>query len=95
MKLGSFDHEASRGVERFLVSEFVVECRNDLQRGEIPVRFGWAGRMRVVTELIDCWEGDDDIYFRLRADDDAIYILRRNRDNGGWEIHFFRRDGED
>jgi hypothetical protein len=50
--------------------------------------------MRTVTELIDCWEGDDDIYFRVRADDDATYILHRSLSLGRWEIHFFRSKGE-
>ncbi len=76
------------------MSEFAVECRSDPQRGEVPVRFGWPGRMRVVAELIDCWEGNDEVYFRVRADDDATYILRRSRDSGSWEIHFFRSDDE-
>jgi hypothetical protein len=76
------------------VPEFTVECQDDLQPRQTPTRFGWEGRMRIVTELIDCWEGDDDIYFRVRADDDATYILHRSLSLGRWEIHFFRSKGE-
>ena len=75
--------------------EFTVECQDDLPRGETPARFGWKGRMRTVTEVIDCWEGDDDVYFRVRADDDANYILHRSRSLDRWEIHFFRSNRED
>jgi len=75
------------------VPEFRVECQSDPQRGEVPIRFGWPGRMRAVVELIDRWEGDDEVYFRIRSDDDATYILRRSRESGRWEIHFFRSRG--
>jgi hypothetical protein len=50
--------------------------------------------MRQVVELIDRWEGDEDIYFRVRTEDASIYILRRNRVSGVWQIHFFRRGRE-
>jgi hypothetical protein len=74
--------------------EFTVECENDPKRGQVPIRFGWEGRMRDVTELVDCWEGDHDVYFRIRADDDATYILHLMRNLGRWEIHFFRSGDE-
>jgi len=50
--------------------------------------------MRQVVELIDRWEGDEDIYFRVRTEDDSIYILRQNRVSGEWQIHFFRNGRE-
>jgi len=50
--------------------------------------------MRRITEWIDRWEGDDDIYFRVRTEDASTYILRRNRASGTWQIHFFRRGNE-
>jgi hypothetical protein len=74
------------------VTEFVVECRSESGAGPVPARFGWPGRMRRVAEILDAWEGDDHRYFRLRDDDDAIYILRHDRRTGAWEIHFFREE---
>jgi hypothetical protein len=50
--------------------------------------------MRQVVELIDRWEGDEDIYFRVRTEDASTYILRQNRVSGAWQIHFFRRGRE-
>lgn len=73
---------------------FAVECESDPKRGEIPIRFGWPDRMRQVVELIDRWEGDEDIYFRVRTEDASTYILRQNRVSGVWQIHFFRRGSE-
>jgi hypothetical protein len=85
---------APAGVLRFQVPRFAVECEHDPNRGEIPVRFGWSDRMRQVVEMIDRWEGDEDVYFRVRTEDASIYILRQNRASGVWQIHFFRR-GQD
>jgi hypothetical protein len=85
---------APAGVPRTCVHRFAVECERDSERGEIPVRFGWPGRMRQITELIDRWEGDEDIYFRVRTEDASTYILRRNRVSGAWQIHFFRRGAQ-
>ena len=82
------------GMLRFWVPLFTVECEHDPERGEIPVRFGWPDRMRPIAELIDRWEGDEDIYFRVRTEDASTYILRRKRVSGVWQIHFFRRAGE-
>ena len=76
---------------RYWVSGFAVECESDPKRGETPVRFGWPDRMQQIVELIDRWEGDEDIYFRVRTEDASTYILRQNRLSGVWQIHFFRR----
>jgi hypothetical protein len=75
--------------------ELIVECRSDPRRGEIPVRFGWPGRMRRVEEVLDCWQGERHRDFRLRADDGSVYILRHDLHGGSWQIHFFRHDPED
>ena len=90
----SLELPVSAGVLRCWVSRFAVECERDPKRGEIPARFGWPDRMRQVVELIDRWEGDEDIYFRVRTEDASTYILRQNRISGVWQIHFFRRGSE-
>jgi hypothetical protein len=79
------------GLLRICVHRFAVECERDSEQREVPVRFGWPGRMRQIAELIDRWEGDEDVYFRVRTEDASTYILRRNRASGVWQIHFFRR----
>ncbi|HXV35831.1 MAG TPA: hypothetical protein VEC18_01710 [Myxococcota bacterium] len=77
------------------MAQFAVECVRDPERGEIPVRFGSHDAMREVVELMDRWEGDAETYYRVRTDDTSIYILRQDRANGGWQIHFFRSGGGD
>lgn len=68
----------------------VVECDPEPRRGEVPVRFGWLGRMRSVAEVIDCWESEAHRDFRLRGDDGCVYILRHDLRSDHWELRFFR-----
>jgi len=72
------------------VAGLVVECAPEPRRGEVPVRFGWLGRMRGVAEVLDCWESDSHRDFRLRGDDGCVYLLRHDLRRGRWDLHFFR-----
>ncbi|MEE9608550.1 MAG: hypothetical protein V3U03_12490 [Myxococcota bacterium] len=73
------------------MGDLFVECRQESD-AEVPVRFGWSGRMREVSELLDQWQGADHRYFRVRADDGGLYILRHDLRSGVWLLTFFRRD---
>ena len=44
---------------------------------ERPVRFRLDGHEYMVEELLDQWYGPSDTYFKVRADDGNLYILRR------------------
>jgi hypothetical protein len=72
------------------VLDLVVECDPEPRRGEVPVRFGWPGRMRGVVEVLDWWEGEAQRDFRLRGDDGCLYILRHDLRRDLWELRFFR-----
>ncbi len=71
------------------VGAFIVETRSGPD-GESPVCFGWQGRMREVVDRIDAWQGEDHRYFRVRADDRCVYILRHDLRADRWELTFFR-----
>jgi len=43
---------------------------------ERPVRFQLDDREYLVEELLDQWHGRDDTFFKVRADDGNLYILR-------------------
>jgi len=73
------------------VLSLLVECRSDAARGQLPIRFGWPGRMREIAETLDLWEGEDHRYFRVRTPDGAHYILRQDLGAGCWELHSYRR----
>ena len=74
--------------------KLIVECRSEPRRGEVPLRFGSEGRMHKVVEVLDCWEGEHHRDFRVRADDDSIYILRHDLPAHIWRIQFFQQGSE-
>lgn len=53
-----------------------------------------AGRERVLRrEVLDQWYGPSDTYFKVRADDGNLYILRRETatPDGPWHLESFRQ----
>jgi hypothetical protein len=62
-----------------------VECFRGLKEGERPVRFNLRERDYIVEEVLDHWDGPDGTYFKVRADDGNLYILRRRVTGGADE----------
>jgi hypothetical protein len=68
-----------------------VECYAG-HRGEQEPRRFWIGtRAVVVAEILDRWLAPDHRYFKLRADDGAVYILRHATHADRWELTLFER----
>ena len=53
-----------------------VECYAGFKGDERPQRFVLADQRYEVTDVQDQWYGPDCIYFRVRADDGNLYLLR-------------------
>jgi hypothetical protein len=53
-----------------------VECYSGNKADERPVRFYLGEQLRMVEEILDQWYGPNDIFFKVRADDGNLYILR-------------------
>jgi len=70
-----------------------VECYAGRKADERPLRFTLGARTFEVAEVLDQWYGPDDIYFRVRADDGHVYILRHSQDvqEDSWTLESFRR----
>ena len=68
-----------------------VECYAGQKGDERPVRFWFDGHKRIVDEVIDQWYGPDDIFFKIRADDRLVYILRHDTSvpDGEWSLLAF------
>jgi hypothetical protein len=69
-----------------------VECYSGGKADERPVRFHLGERVYVVEEVIDQWYGPTDVYFKVRADEGNVYILRQDRSTseGIWSLESFR-----
>lgn len=70
-----------------------VECHAGWKGDERPIRFHLGDRLLVVEELLDQWYGPEDTFFKVRADDHNLYILRRNHSESEatWTLESFRR----
>lgn len=70
-----------------------VECYAGQKADERPVRFRLDERDYMVEELLDQWYGADDVFFKVRADDGNLYILRHNSsaNQDAWHLEAFRQ----
>jgi hypothetical protein len=66
-----------------------VECYAGHRAEESPRRFFLGQREIRVTEIIDRWLDPDCSYFKVRADDGDIYILRYDRSADCWQMTLF------
>ncbi len=71
-----------------------VECYSGYRADERPLRFTLSAptssRTYEVQDLLDRWYGEDDLFFKVRADDGNIYILRHRESSGQWSLEAFR-----
>jgi len=67
-----------------------VQCYAGRKADERPVRFRLGDRDYMVEEILDQWYGPDDQFFKVRADDGNLYILRQKKEQGEWSLESFR-----
>ena len=72
-----------------------VECYAGYRGEETPVRFYLGERRIEVLEVLDRWLDPACRYFKLRGDDNGIYILRHMTDEDVWEMTLFDSHTED
>jgi hypothetical protein len=68
-----------------------VQCYAGRNADEPPVRFQLKDRHYIVEEVVDQWYGPEDVFFKVRADDGNLYILRRNLSKDKWSLESFRQ----
>ena len=70
-----------------------VDCYSGRIADERPVRFRMDRHEYMVEEVLDQWYGPSDSYFKVRADDGNLYILRRETPtpDGTWHLESFRQ----
>ena len=69
-----------------------VECYSGWKAEERPLRFRVDGHEYVVEEVLDQWYGPEDVFFKVRADDGNVYVLRHRTSvpDGEWDLVSFR-----
>jgi hypothetical protein len=69
-----------------------VECYAGHKADERPLRFELDGRSYTVEEVLDQWYGPESTFFKVRADDGNLYILRHQGygEADEWSLESFR-----
>jgi len=71
-----------------------VECYAGYRADERPLRFTpqtAGGRTYEVKEVLEQWHGVGYRCFKVRADDNNLYMLRHQEDKDVWTLDSFRR----
>ena len=70
-----------------------VDCYSGRTAEERPVRFRLDGIQYLVEEVLDQWYGPQDAFYKVRADDGNLYILRRETStpDENWHLVSFRQ----
>ena len=68
-----------------------VQCYAGRKADERPVRFQLGERDYSIEEVLDQWYGPEEAFFKVRADDGNVYILRHESASGEWSLESFRR----
>jgi hypothetical protein len=68
-----------------------VQCYAGRDADERPVRFQLKGHDFIVEEVLDQWYGPDDLFYKVRADDGNLYILRHSLPIDKWSLESFRQ----
>ena len=67
-----------------------VECYAGRIADERPVRFRLEGHEYMVEEVLDQWYGPEHVFFKVRADDNNLYILKHRAEDDAWTLDSFR-----
>ena len=67
-----------------------VECYSGYMLNEKPVAFSLMERDYKVTDVIDRWYGEGLSYFKVKADDDNIYLLKYDMRQDHWDLILYQ-----
>ena len=67
-----------------------VQAYSGFKANERPQSFSLNGRRYRVEEVCDQWLGPDSSYFKVRADDQNLYIFEYRPDGDEWSLASFR-----
>jgi len=70
-----------------------VECYSGRKADERPVRLWFGERQYQVEAVLDQWYDPESVFFKVRAGDGNLYILRQETSTpeGAWDLVLFRQ----
>ena len=67
-----------------------VECYAGYRGDQRPTKFVLREKVFLVKEVEDQWYSPSAMYFRVRADDGNLYVLRHDQVEDHWTLEGFR-----
>ncbi len=67
-----------------------VECYAGHMANQRPMRFTLGSRAMEVQQVEDQWYSPEAVYFRVRAEDGNLYVLRFDQTADEWTLAAFR-----
>jgi hypothetical protein len=61
-----------------------VSCYAGYRYPDRPLSFKLLARTFLVEEVLDRWYGEDYLYFKVRADDRKVYLLKYDQAQDEW-----------
>ena len=73
--------------------KLTVECYSSHKADERPIRFNLDRKEYQVEAVLDQWYDPEHIFYKVRADDGNLYILRQETSTpeGAWDLVSFRQ----
>ena len=68
-----------------------VTCYAGYRGEETPRELHLGQRRIAVTSVMDRWLAPDHRYFKVKGDDDGVYIVRHDPGAENWELVFFNQ----
>jgi len=71
-----------------------VDCYAGRKADERPVRFRLGGKQHSVEDVLDQWYEPESVFYKVRADDGNLYLLRQETSNPdrAWDLVSFREE---
>lgn len=63
-----------------------VECYAGFKANESPRSFTYDNKTLKITDIIDRWHGLEDAYFKVKAEDEDIYLLKYDKKIDKWYL---------
>jgi len=68
-----------------------VNSYSGFKLNERPIRFVLDEHSYEVKEVLDQWHSPESTYFKVRASDNNLYILRYSSAKDAWTLESYRR----
>jgi hypothetical protein len=69
-----------------------VEAYSGYKADDRPLRFRLGDQWLEVVDVTDRWYDPNAVYFRVRANDGAMYVLKHDEPANEWTLAAFRND---